>query len=86
MGDQIVFELAQHGWVVEVILIESGRTDSRLFAVAATTTLEAESLVLRFPGLLVSDNRIARRPLSIDDISNLKLRPGGVRSYIHASI
>jgi len=78
-------EIAEHGWVVDVVLAMDGQTETVFFAVAEHTASEAESAVLRYPGILPSDARTGRRgPLAVE-ISNLKLKPGGVRPFGRAN-
>jgi hypothetical protein len=75
-------ELAAAGWVVEVVLVIGDRPpDRRLFAVGLETAAEAREAVLRFPGIVRADERTARRPLSANELSSLRLRTGAVRSY-----
>lgn len=75
-------ELAAAGWVVEVVLVIGNRPpDRRLFAVGLEKAAEAREAVLRFPGIVRADERTARRPLSVNELSSLRLRTGAVRSY-----
>jgi hypothetical protein len=74
-------ELAVHGWMVEAVLATGGQTETVFFAVSENAASEAESAVLRYPGILPSDARTARRVLLAAEILRLKLRPGGVRPY-----
>jgi hypothetical protein len=78
----IAQEFAVSGWVVEVLLMPAGHSpDSRFFAVGTPHAAEAAEAVLRYPGLMRSDRRIARRPLSPAELSELRLRTGAVRPY-----
>lgn len=70
---------AESGWVVEVTMMTGDRPDSRFFAVGIEHAAEAEEAVLRFPGLLPQDRRIARRRLSSVELSDLELRAEAVR-------
>ena len=74
-------DVAEHGWVVEAVLEIGSETETVFFAVAENTASEAERAVLRYPGILPSDVRVARQVLLAAEISALKLRPGGVRPY-----
>jgi hypothetical protein len=79
-------EFAVAGWVVEVVLvIGTSPPDRRLFAVGVEKAAEAREVVLRFPGILSSDERIVRRPLSPNELSTLQLRTAAVRPYGPAS-
>jgi hypothetical protein len=75
-------KLATSGWVVEANLASvSEPPDLRFFAVGLAAAEEAVQAVLRYPGILREDKRIAIRPLSPDEISNLRLRAQAVRPY-----
>ncbi len=75
-------QLAAAGWVVEVLLAEDrDRTDSRFFVVGTERADDAESSLLRFPGLIPADCRIARRRLSAEEISGAGLRNHAVRPH-----
>ena len=75
-------DMADAGWLVEVILVTpNNQPDSRFFAVGIPGALEAEEAVLRYPGLLSADRRIARRRLSPKELSDFALRPQAVRPY-----
>jgi hypothetical protein len=75
-------EIAEQGWLVEVVLTSpNSQAEAVFFAVAELTATEAENAVLRYPGILPSDTRIARRGLLAAEISSLRLRPGGARPY-----
>jgi hypothetical protein len=79
-------ELATSGWVVEANLAKSGEPpDRRYFAVGLATAEEAVDAVLRYPGMLREDRRLAIRPLSPEEISSFGLRPHAVRPYRHAA-
>lgn len=79
-------EIAQSGWVVEVVVtIADDRPESRFFAVGSRKAAEAEEAVLRFPGIVRQDRRIARRRLSAIELRHLALRAQGVRPYPSAS-
>jgi hypothetical protein len=74
--------LAEHGWVVEVVLVaEDRQSDARFFAVGTEQAAEAESAVLRYPGILPADPRSARRRLSAGELQDIGLRTGAVRPY-----
>ena len=74
--------LATSGWVVEVNLAGVGEpADLRFFAVGLAAANDAEQAILRYPGMLSEDNRVAIRPLSPMEIHSLGLRPQAVRSY-----
>ena len=80
-------KLAEHGWVVEVVLIAADcQSDSRFFAVGTEQAAEAESAVLRYPGILPADERAARRRLSAQELLDIGLRTGAVRPYGYARI
>jgi hypothetical protein len=83
--DLMTEELAVHGWMVEAVLATGRQTEAVFFAVSANTASEAESAVLRYPGILPSDAITARRVLLAAEISRLELRPGGVRPYGRAT-
>src|ERR1700760_986922 len=75
-------DFATSGWVVEANLADAGQPpDCRFFAVGLAAADEAVEAVLACPGLLHQDKRIALRPLSLEEISRLKLRPRAVRPY-----
>jgi len=80
-----VVELATYGWLVEVHLIGERASDPRFFAVGKREAREAEEAILRYPGLVREDKRIARRRLSDKEIACLGLRADGVRPYIPQS-
>jgi len=71
---------AAWGWVVEVTMPE-WPADRRLFAVGMELAADAEESVLLFPGILQSDQRVAKRRLSSVELSDLKLRVAAVRSF-----
>jgi len=75
-------EFAAAGWVVEVNLA-GGDTpaDPRFFAVGLPTAEEATQAVLRYPGMMREDQRIAIRPLSREEIFSLGLMPQAVRPH-----
>jgi hypothetical protein len=75
-------QLANYGWLVEVHLSAEREADPRFFAVGTQDGGEAEKAILRYPGLVREDQRIARRRLSDKEIACLGLRQGGVRPYI----
>ena len=70
------------GWAVEVTMRKSGRRESRWFAVRTQTPLEAEREILRFPGILESDEVAVRRRLSANEIQSLSLQQGAVRPLL----
>ena len=72
--------LAACGWVVEVAMPE-WPADRRLFAVGMELAADAEEFVLLYPGILRSDQRVAKRRLSPVELSHLKLRIAAVRSF-----
>ena len=75
-------EVAESGWVIEVILtMANDRPESRFFAVGVALAAEAEEAVLCFPGLLPEDQRIARRRLAPAEFARLELRTGAVRPF-----
>jgi hypothetical protein len=75
-------DFATSGWVVEADLADAGKPpDRRFFAVGLTAADEAVEAVLACPGLTRRDKRIALRPLSLEEISRLKLRARAVRPY-----
>jgi len=76
----IVDDFAACGWVVEVIMPE-WPLDRRLFAVGVELAADAEESVLLYPGVLRSDQRVARRRLSSAELSDLRLRVAAVRSF-----
>jgi hypothetical protein len=73
--------LAQSGWLVELRLAER-EADPRFFAVGARGVGDAEEAILRYPGIVREDKRIALRPLSDKEIACLRLRTDSVRPYI----
>jgi hypothetical protein len=73
--------LASMGWLVEVNTGTDEHPDLRWLAVTIPNAADAEREVLRFPGLLESDRRTAKRPLSLHEISQMKLMAGAVRPY-----
>jgi hypothetical protein len=77
-----VTELAECGWLVEIYLVLERKSDSRLFAVGTREAGDAEEAILRYPGIIREDKRIARRRLSDTEIAGLRLREDGVRPYI----
>ncbi len=81
-GPGNAIELATCGWLVEVHLIGGRASDPRFFAVGIREAREAEEEILRYPGLVREDKRIARRRLSDKEIARLGLRADGVRPYI----
>jgi hypothetical protein len=75
-------EFAISGWLVEVVLMPVSQwSDRRFFAVGAQNAAEATESVLRYPGIVRTDRRSARRPLSAAELSNLSLRWEAVRPY-----
>jgi hypothetical protein len=74
-------ELAEEGWFVEVILTSDLQNETVFFAVGVNAASYAEVAVLRYPGILPRDGRIAKRKLSSDEIAHLKLWRGGVRPF-----
>ena len=78
----MVTERAKCGWLVEICLIPERKPDSRFFAVGTHEARDAEEAILRYPGIVQEDKRIARRRLSDTEIARLRLREDGVRPYI----
>jgi hypothetical protein len=75
-------ELATLGWVVEADLADAGEPpDRRYFAVGLAAADEAVEAVLRYPGMVREDRRLALRLLSLEEISKLRLRAQAVRPY-----
>jgi hypothetical protein len=75
-------DLATSGWVVQANLADVGEpADLRFFAVGLAAASDAEQAILRYPGMVSEDKRIAIRPLSAMEIHSLGLRPQAVRSY-----
>jgi hypothetical protein len=75
-------DFAASGWVVEANLADAGKPpDRRFFAVGLAAADEAIEAVLDCPGMTRQDKRIALRPLSLEEISRLKLRARAVRPY-----
>jgi hypothetical protein len=73
-------EFAEYGWIVEVVLTApDDQPDVRFFAVGTERASEAEYAILRYPGILPSDKRIARRRLSAKEIAGLELKAQAVR-------
>jgi hypothetical protein len=73
-------EFAEYGWIVEVVLTApDDQPDARFFAVGTEHATEAEYAILRYPGILPSDKRIARRRLSAKEIAGLELKAQAVR-------
>jgi len=78
-------DFAASGWVVEVNLAGADASaDPRFFAVGLATAEEATQAVLRYPGMMHEDERIAIRPLSREEIFSLGLRPQAVRPHRNA--
>src|SRR5215469_17042523 len=67
--------LATCGWVVEAVMAES----SQILCVGTEHAADAEAFVLLHPGILPSDQRIARRHLSSAELCDLNLKTGAVR-------
>ena len=81
-GHEMTERLAEYGWVVEVILFAANRqSDSRFFAVGTEQAIEAESAVLRYPGISPGDTGAARRRLSARELQDIGLKTGAVRPY-----
>jgi hypothetical protein len=60
--------------------------DPRFFAVGTAEAGDAEEAILRYPGIVRQDRRIALRLLSDKEIASLGLSVDGVRPYIlHSS-
>jgi hypothetical protein len=75
-------EFTVSGWLVEVVLMPARHSpDRRFFAIRTLHAAEAAEAVLRYPGLMRSDQRIARRPLSPAELSELRLSTDAVRAY-----
>ena len=70
------------GWAVEVTMLIGGRRESRWFAVCSQSASEAKREVLRFPGILESDEVVVRRALSENEIQGLSLQQGAVRPLL----
>jgi hypothetical protein len=78
-------EFAEYGWIVEVVLTApDDQPDARFFAVGTEQGTEAEYAILRYPGILPTDKRIARRRLSAKEIAGLELKAQAVRPILHA--
>jgi hypothetical protein len=78
-------DYATSGWLVEVNLAAPGEApDRRYFAVGSADADEAVEAVLRYPGMLRDDPRLAVRLLSREEICSLRLRPQAVRPYAEA--
>jgi hypothetical protein len=76
----MVREIAEYGWIVEVVLTSPyDQPDARFFAVGIEQPIEAEYATLRYPGILSTDTRIARRRLSAREIDGLQLKAKAVR-------
>jgi hypothetical protein len=73
--------LAPCGWLVELRLAER-EADPRFFAVGTCEAGDAEEAILRYPGIVRIDKRIAVRALSGKEIAWLGLRGDSVRPYI----
>src|SRR6185312_1981315 len=71
------------GWVVEVVMVMANDRppERRFFAVGFAAADDAEAAVLRYPSLLETDKRIARRPLSLSELFDLRLRTEAVRPF-----
>ena len=79
-------EFAAAGWVVEVNLAGADTpADPRFFAVGLATAEEATQAVLRYPGIMREDQRIAIRPLSREEIFGLGLMTQAVRPHRNAA-
>jgi hypothetical protein len=72
--------LAPYGWLVELRLAER-ETEPGFFAVGTLKAGDAEEAILRYPGIVRDDKRIALRPLSDEEIACLGLRTDGVRPF-----
>jgi hypothetical protein len=78
-------EFAECGWIVEVVLTApDDQPDARFFAVGTERATEAEYAILRYPGILPTDRRTARRRLSANEIAGLGLKAQAVRPMLHA--
>lgn len=78
-------EFAKAGWLVEVILVIGNKSpERRFFAVGVGNAAEAEAALLRYPGILHEDQRIARRVLALRELSDLRLRIEAIRPYASA--
>jgi hypothetical protein len=78
-------EFAEYGWIVEVVLTApDDQPDARFFAVGTERATEAEYAILRYPGILPTDRRIARRRLSAKEIAGLELKGQAVRPVLPA--
>ncbi len=75
-------DIAASGWIVEANLAEPGKPpDRRFFAVGWPAADDAVEAVLACPGMMRQDKRVALRPLSVEEISRLKLKPRAVRPF-----
>jgi hypothetical protein len=74
-------EWAPCGWLVEVRLTIDKGPGFRFFAVGTSDPKQAEEAILRFPGIIRADARLALRPLSGEEIARLQLRAQGVRPF-----
>lgn len=70
------------GWAVEVTMLIGDRRESRWFAVGCQSVSEAKREILRFPGILESDEVTVRRTLSQNEIQSLNLQRGAVRPLL----
>jgi hypothetical protein len=81
----MVREFAEYGWVVEVVLTApDDHPDAGFFAVGTKRATEAEYAILRYPGILSTDKRIAKRRLSAKEIAGLGLKAQAVRPLLGA--
>jgi hypothetical protein len=83
----MTWEFAEYGWIVEVVLTApDDQPDARFFAVGAERATDAEYAILRYPGILPTDKRIARRRLSAKEIAGLELKGQAVRPVLPADL
>jgi hypothetical protein len=84
-GNTMAREFTECGWIVEVVLMApDDQPDARFFAVGTEQPNEAEYAILRYPGILPTDKRIARRRLSAKEIAGLGLKARAVRPLLDA--
>jgi hypothetical protein len=84
-GNAMAQEFAECGWIVEVVLTApDDQPDARFFAVGTEQATEAEYATLRYPGILSTDKRIAKRRLSAKEIAALGLKARAVRPLLDA--
>ena len=73
-------ELTSAGW--SKLIGNGGRPDLRMFVILVTSAADADTEVLRSPGLAANDRRTVKRSLSLREMELMNPRMGAVRPYI----